>query len=464
MKLWAGRFSKSTDEIVDDFNSSISFDKRLFQQDIQGSISHAQMLAKQGIILQSEAEAIVNGLLQICQEMQEGKVAFTQEHEDIHMLVETLLTQKIGAVGKKLHTGRSRNDQVALDMHMYAKESCEMTMESLKELCKSLLNLAKKHLYDIMPGYTHLQRAQPITLAHYLMAYFQMFARDITRFENALQSADHMPLGAGALAGTTYPLDREFVAQELGFSSITQNSLDSVSDRDYLLDYMSGASICMMHLSRFCEEMILYASTEFSFITLDDAFSTGSSMMPQKKNPDVAELIRGKTGRVYGDLTTLLTVMKGLPLAYNKDMQEDKECFFDARDTLLKCLKVFQGMLNTTTFHTERMQANADKGFTNATDCADYLVKKGIPFRDAHEVVGKLVAHCLMKKKGLLDLELQALQAFSPVFEEDVYEALSLNTCVNMRSVAGGPSPATVLAEIKRQEKRFSIADGDVNE
>ena len=458
MKLWAGRFSKDTDEMVDDFNSSLSFDKRLYEQDIKGSQAHAKMLAKQGIISNEEGEQIVLGLAEILQEIKDGKILFTSEQEDIHMFIESILTERIGNAGKKLHTGRSRNDQVALDMHLYAKKTCDETLEALDAICSLLLALSKKHLMDIMPGYTHLQRAQPITLAHYLMAYYQMFARDKQRFSNVKMACDIMPLGSGALAGTTYPLDREFVANALQMSAITKNSLDAVSDRDYLLDYMSASAICMMHLSRFCEELVLYSSTEFSFVTMDDAFSTGSSIMPQKKNPDVAELIRGKSGRVYGDLIALLTTMKSLPLAYNKDMQEDKECFFDSRDTLIKCLRVFYGMLDTITFNTEQMKNSADKGFANATDCADYLTKKGVPFRDAHEIVGKLVAHCLNENKALLDLPLETLQSFSSAFSSDVYDAISIYTCVHMRNVVGGPAPEK-MNEVIQEEYRKSIKD-----
>ena len=449
MKLWAGRFQKATDHMMDDFHSSISFDHRLYREDIQGSMAHAKMLVKQGIISAEDGEKIQSGLASIRDDMDAGRVAFPPENEDIHMLVESLLTERIGEAGKRLHTGRSRNDQVALDMHMYAKETCLTTIESLKALCELLLNRAESYADSIMPGYTHLQRAQPITLGHYLMAYFQMFARDIVRFQNAYKAADVMVLGSGALAGTTYPLDREYVAEELHFSSISLNSLDGVSDRDFLLDYMSAASVCMMHLSRFCEECVLYSSIEFGFLTMDDGFSTGSSMMPQKKNPDVAELIRGKTGRVYGDLMGLLTVMKGLPLAYNKDMQEDKESFFDARDTLIKCLNIFTAMLETCDFRVENMEKSAGAGFANATDCADYLVRKGIPFRDAHRIVGELVAHCLNENKALLDLTLPELRTFSPAFDEDIYNAISLSTCVAMRNIPGGPAPEQVRASIR---------------
>ncbi len=449
MKLWGGRFQKETSQMMDDFHSSISFDQRLFAQDIRGSMAHARMLCRQGILSAADEQAIQAGLQGILQDMQDGKIDFPPESEDIHMLVESILTERIGDAGKRLHTGRSRNDQVALDMHLYAKETCGETIGALRALEETLLTLAQKHAGDVMPGYTHLQRAQPITLGHHLMAYFEMFRRDIIRVRHAREAADCSPLGSGALAGTTYPLDREFAAAELGLARVSQNSLDGVSDRDFLLDYMSAAAIGMMHLSRFCEEMVLWSSIEFGFVTLDDAFATGSSMMPQKKNPDVAELTRGKTGRVYGDLMALLTVMKGLPLAYNKDMQEDKESFFDARDTWLKCLRIFTEMLRTASFRTGNMHRSANAGFANATDCADYLVRKGVPFRDAPAVVGRLVAHCLEKQCAIDDLPLEELQSFSPAFDRDVYDAISLQSCVNARSLTGGPAPERVLAAVQ---------------
>ena len=448
MKLWGGRFSKSTEGLVDDFHSSISFDQRLAEQDVTGSIAHATMLGEQGIIPQEDAEKIVDGLKGILADVKAGKIAWMVDAEDIHMNVETILTQRIGEAGKRLHTGRSRNDQVALDARMYAKLACEETVQMLEELLRVILSIAQDHLHTIMPGYTHLQKAQPITLAHHMMAYAQMFLRDRTRFRAAYASADVMPLGSGALAGTTYPLNRERVAELLGFRQISQNSLDGVSDRDFILEYLSAASICMMHLSRFCEELILWNTNEFRFVEMDDGFATGSSIMPQKKNPDVAELIRGKTGRVYGDLMALLTTMKGLPLAYNKDMQEDKEAFFDARDTLVKGLTVFTAMLRTVTFREDVMERGASGGFTNATDCADYLVKKGVPFRDAHAVVGRLVAHCLNENKALLDLSLAELQAFHPAFEADVFDDLSMIACVEKRRIPGAPAPDMVQAAI----------------
>ena len=455
MKLWGGRFTKSTDGLVDDFHSSISFDQRLAEQDIAGSIAHATMLGEQGIIPLEDAEKIVEGLKGILADVRARKITWMVDAEDIHMNVETILTQRIGEAGKRLHTGRSRNDQVALDVRMYAKLAAGETIAMLEDLLDAILTIAQDNLHTIMPGYTHLQKAQPITLGHHMMAYAQMFLRDRERFRAAYRAADVMPLGSGALAGTTYPLNRERVAELLGFSRISQNSLDGVSDRDFLLDYLSAASICMMHLSRFCEELILWNTNEFRFVEMDDAFATGSSIMPQKKNPDVAELIRGKTGRVYGDLMGLLTVMKGLPLAYNKDMQEDKEAFFDARDTLVKGLTVFTAMLRTVTFRKDNMEKGASGGFTNATDCADYLVKKGVPFRDAHAVVGRLVAHCLDEGKALLDLTLPELQAFHPAFEQDVFDDLSMLACVEKRRIPGAPAPEMVQRAIDQAREQL---------
>ncbi len=448
MKLWGGRFEKSTDGMVDDFHSSITFDKRLYKQDIEGSIAHATMLGEQGILTPADADAIVAGLKDLLQDIEAGKVDFQLDAEDIHMNVETLLTARIGQAGKRLHTGRSRNDQVALDCRMYVKDVADEAVAHLAELLHALLDAAEAHKADIMPGYTHMQKAQPITLGHHLCAYAEMFRRDIGRFQAAKAAADAMPLGSGALAGTTYPLNRARVAELLGFSQLTRNSLDGVSDRDFVLDYLYACSVTMMHLSRFCEELILWNTNEFQFVEMDDAYATGSSIMPQKKNPDMAELTRGKTGRVYGDLMALLTVMKGLPLAYNKDMQEDKEALFDARDTLIKCLSVFTGMFKTLRFRTDVMRRGASGGFTNATDAADYLVKKGLPFRDAHEVLGKLVLHCIGENKALLDLPLEELRAFSPLFDEDVYTALSMETCVNARRLPGGPAPDMVQQTI----------------
>ena len=455
MKLWGGRFEKKTEGLVDDFHSSITFDKRLYRQDIAGSIAHATMLGEQGILSKEDADAIVEGLRAIEADIAAGRVQFELDAEDIHMNVEKLLIQRIGEAGKRLHTGRSRNDQVALDCRMYVKEAAREAASLMRELCETLLSIASAHTQTIMPGYTHLQRAQPVTLGHHMMAYFQMFTRDMQRMKEVFTHADVMPLGSGALAGTTYPLNRERVSQLLGFSSITANSLDGVSDRDFVCDYLYAASVCMMHLSRFCEELILWNSHEFRFVEMDDAYATGSSIMPQKKNPDVAELIRGKTGRVYGDLTGLLTTLKGLPLAYNKDMQEDKEALFDARDTLVKSLVVFQAMLASCTFREDNMARGAAGGFTNATDAADYLVKKGMPFRDAHAVIGHLVLHCIRENKAILDLTLSELKAFSPLFEQDVFEACSMHACVTQRCVPGGPAPEAVGAAIAQAEARL---------
>ena len=453
MKLWGGRFEKATNGLVDDFHSSIRFDQRLARQDITGSIAHATMLGEQGIIPKADADAIVEGLKSILADVEAGKVEFELDAEDIHMNVEKLLTERIGEAGKRLHTGRSRNDQVALDCRMYVKESAKEAISYQRELCETLLAIAKAHAGSIMPGYTHMQRAQPVTLGHHMMAYFQMFSRDMQRMKEVYQHADVCPLGCGALAGTTYPLNRARTAELLGFSSVALNSLDGVSDRDFVCDYIYAASVCMMHLSRFCEELILWNSHEFKFVEMDDGFATGSSIMPQKKNPDVAELIRGKTGRVYGDLMGLLTTLKGLPLTYNKDMQEDKEGLFDARDTLIKSLMVFTAMLSTCTFRTENMARSAEGGFTNATDAADYLVKKGMAFRDAHAVIGHLVLHCLKENKAILDLSLEELKTFSELFEEDVYEACSMHACVTLRDVTGGPAPGRVQETIAAGER-----------
>ena len=452
-KLWGGRFQKSTDKKVDDFNSSIRFDKRMYAQDIKGSIAHAKMLGKQGIIALEDSEKIVDGLLEVLSDIESGKVEFLIDAEDIHMNVEKLLTDKIGDSGKRLHTGRSRNDQVALDIRMYLMDETAEISQMLKMLMEALVTLAKDHTETIMPGYTHLQKAQPVTFAHHMMAYFEMFKRDFERLEDCRKRTNVLPLGSGALAGTTYPLDREFVCAELGFSSVSLNSLDGVSDRDFAIELASCLSIVMMHLSRFCEELILWSSHEFSFVEMDDAYSTGSSIMPQKKNPDVAELIRGKTGRVYGDLMGLLTMMKGIPLAYNKDMQEDKEQIFDAVDTVKLCIPVFCDMIMTMTVKTDNMLKGAKGGFTNATDVADYLVKKGMPFRDAHEVVGKLVFYSISMDKNLDDLTLDEFKKFSDIIEDDVYDAISMDTCVNERTVIGGPAKTTVEKAIAICEK-----------
>ncbi len=449
-KLWSGRFEKPTNALLDDFQSSISFDCRLLECDIAGSVAHATMLGEQGVIAAEDARRIVEGLQEILREFRAGTLTVDPAAEDVHMFVEALLTERIGEAGKRLHTGRSRNDQVALDVRMYARQACETVRGLLLGLIEALLDLSQEHLHTIMPGYTHLQKAQPVTLAFHLMAYTQMFMRDCARFESAYREADVMPLGSGALAGTTYPLNRERVRELLGFSEVTDNALDGVSDRDFLLSFLSAASICMMHLSRFCEELILWSTNEFGVAVMDDGFATGSSIMPQKKNPDACELTRGKTGRVFGDLMTLLTVMKGLPLAYNKDMQEDKEAFFDAFDTLGKCLPTFTEMLRATVFNKEEMHRSAGLGFTNATDLADYLVGKGVPFRDAHHVSGSLVGRCVRENRALCDLTLEELRAAHPAFDEDVYGAISLESCVERRSLRGGPAPETVSRSVER--------------
>lgn len=452
-KLWGGRFSKPTDKHVDDFNSSIRFDQRMYKQDIRGSIAHAKMLGKQNIIPQEDSDKIVCELKNIMEDIESGKIDFLIDAEDIHMNIEKILTDRIGDAGKRLHTGRSRNDQVALDIKMYIKDEAEQIRQLIIDLEKTILRLSKEHTDTIMPGYTHLQKAQPITFAHHLLAYFEMFKRDISRLDDCVDRMDLCPLGAGALAGTTYPLDREFTAKELGFRGVTLNSLDSVSDRDFAIEIMSVFSILMMHMSRFCEELILWSSNEFSFVEMDDAYSTGSSIMPQKKNPDVAELIRGKTGRVYGDLNTLLVAMKGLPLAYNKDMQEDKEPVFDSIDTVKLCLSVFSAMIDTMKINKDKMHFGAEGGFTNATDAADYLVKKGLPFREAHAVVGKMVAYALDCKKSLNDFTMDEFLACSDIFKDDIYDAISLKTCVNERKVIGGPAEETVKKAIAENEK-----------
>lgn len=447
-KMWGGRFQKRTDTLTDDFNSSIRFDKRLFREDITGSVAHAKMLGKQRIIPQEDADLIVQTLGEILSDIDDGKVTFTVDMEDIHMNVEAILTERIGDVGKKLHTGRSRNDQVATDMRMYVKNICADLKESIRHFANSLLDLAAKNTETIMPGYTHLQRAQPITFAHHLMAYVEMMKRDIKRFEQASDMANSLPLGAGALATTTYPLDRYFVSQELGFGGICLNSLDAVSDRDFCLDFLQAVSVLMMHLSRLSEEIILWCSSEFGFVTLDDAFSTGSSIMPQKKNPDIPELVRGKTGRVYGDLMSLLSTMKSLPLAYNKDMQEDKEPVFDAYDTAEICLTTMTKLIDTLKVNAEPMCKAAAGGFSNATDAADWLVKQGVPFRDAHAIIGKLVFYALEQGKALDELTLDEYQSISSVFDSSIYEAIDLKTCVNQRDIIGGPAVDTVKRAI----------------
>lgn len=447
-KLWAGRFSKQEDERVNDFNSSISFDARMAQQDIQGSIAHATMLGRQGIIEPAEAELIVQGLEGIARDLQTGALAIDPTAEDIHMFVEAELTSRLGDTGKRLHTARSRNDQVALDIRLYLRDQCQEIHALLLRYLDALTDQAAQHLDTVMPGYTHLQRAQPITFAHHLMAYSQMALRDLQRIEQTQARMNVMPLGSGALAGTTYPIDRQLVKTLLAFDAVSANSLDGVSDRDFCIELAGDIALIMMHLSRLSEEIILWCSWEFKFIELDDAFATGSSIMPQKKNPDVTELIRGKAGRVYGDLITLLTMMKGLPLAYNKDMQEDKEAVFDAVDTVKLCLSTLIPLLQTMRVNKENMRAAAAKGFINATDCADYLVKKGMPFRDAYKITGRLVAQCIEKQLTLETLPLADYQAASPVFDEDVYQAIALETCVSERRVEGGPSPEAVQRQI----------------
>ena len=452
MKLWGGRFSKETDELVNELNASISFDQRLYREDIQGSIVHAEMLGAQGIISQEDVRAITEGLEGILADVEAGKIEFTPDNEDIHMNVEALLTARIGDAGKRLHTARSRNDQVALDFRLYVRREIGTVIGQILELEAVLCRRARECRSAVMPGYTHLQRAQPISFAQHLLAYGAMFRRDVTRLEDCRRRLNECPLGSGALAGTTYPIDRFRTAAGLGFDGPMGNSLDGVADRDYALELLSALSILMTHLSRFAEEVILWCSWEFKFVELDDAYATGSSIMPQKKNPDVAELVRGKTGRVYGDLMGLLTVMKGLPLAYNKDMQEDKEPVFDALDTAEMCLPVFAGMIDTMTILPENMRKAAGRGFINATDCADYLTKKGMPFRDAYTAAGQLVASCAVQGKTLEELTLEELRAVSPLFGEDVYEALKLENCMALRSSFGGPAAAETTRQIEEIE------------
>ena len=439
MKLWGGRFTKETNKLVHNFNASLSFDQKFYKQDIQGSIAHVTMLAKQGIIEESDKVAIINGLNSILTDIENGHLEFTPEHEDIHSFVEAHLIERIGDPGKKLHTGRSRNDQVALDMKLYVRDEVVELDSLLKTLLLSIMKVMEENTETFMPGFTHLQKAQPVTLAHHFGAYFEMFKRDRSRLTDIYGRMNYCPLGAGALAGTTYPLDREYTASLLNFDGPTLNSMDSVSDRDYVIELMSALSTIMMHLSRFCEEIIIWNSNEYRFVNIDDSYSTGSSIMPQKKNPDIAELIRGKTGRVYGALTSILTTMKGIPLAYNKDMQEDKEFAFDAIDTTKGCIALFTGMIDTMTFNKKVMESSAKNGFTNATDAADYLVNHGVPFRDAHGIVGQLVLFCEGKGISLDDMTLDEFKAISPVFEEDIYDAISLKTCVDKRLTIGAP-------------------------
>ena len=440
-QLWGGRFTKETKDEVFRFNESLSFDKRLFVQDIEGSIAHVVMMEKQDILTLEEKDSIVKGLTQIKEEVLNGTLKFEGGYEDVHSFAEAKLIERIGEAGKKMHTGRSRNDQVALDMRLYVREQVVIVDEELKALLEVLLRIMEENTETYMPGFTHLQKAQPITLAHHFGAYFEMFKRDRSRMHDIYQRMNYCPLGSGALAGTTYPLDREYVASMLGFEGPTLNSMDSVSDRDYCIEFLAALATVMMHLSRFCEEVIIWNSNEYGFVEMDDAYSTGSSIMPQKKNPDIAELVRGKTGRVYGALMSMLTTMKGIPLAYNKDMQEDKEMTFDAIDTVKDCILLFTGMVDTMRFNKKNMEESAKLGFTNATDAADYLVKKGMPFRDAHSVIGRLVLFCIEKNCAIDDLSLEDLQSISDVFEADIYDAISLKTCVEKRLTTGAPGP-----------------------
>ncbi|MBQ2319944.1 MAG: argininosuccinate lyase [Lachnospiraceae bacterium] len=453
MKLWGGRFTKQTNQLVHNFNASLSFDQKFYEEDITGSIAHVTMLAEQGILSSEDKEAIISGLKGIMEDITSGALEIDEEHEDIHSFVEAHLIERIGDAGKRLHTGRSRNDQVALDMKLYTRKEILEMDSLLKNLLESILKIMKENLDTIMPGFTHLQKAQPITLAHHMGAYFEMFKRDRDRLHDTYERMNFCPLGSGALAGTTYPLNRARTAELLGFTGPTLNSMDSVSDRDYLIEFSSAMSIIMMHLSRFCEEIIIWNTNEYQFIEIDDSYSTGSSIMPQKKNPDIAELVRGKTGRVYGTLISLLTTMKGLSLAYNKDMQEDKELVFDAIDTTKGCILLFNGMLDTITFKKDNMRASAEGGFTNATDAADYLVNHGVPFRDAHGIIGQLVLFCIDNNKSLGEMTLDEYKAISPVFEEDIYDAISMETCVEKRNTIGAPGQKAMQEVINIYEK-----------
>ena len=453
-QLWGGRFTKETDKLVYNFNASLSFDSKLYKQDITGSMAHASMLAKQGIIEEQEKEKILEGLKSILEDIENKKLEFTEEYEDIHSFVEAILIDRCGDVGKKLHTGRSRNDQVALDMKMYVRDEIGEIDLLLKELLTSIYKIMSENVHTYMPGFTHLQKAQPVTLAHHFGAYFEMFKRDRSRLADAKKRLNLCPLGSGALAGTTYPLDRAYTAEVLGFDGPTLNSMDSVADRDYLIETLSALSTVMMHLSRFCEEIIMWNSNEYRFVEIDDGYSTGSSIMPQKKNPDIAELVRGKTGRVYGALMSILTTMKGIPLAYNKDMQEDKEFTFDAIDTVKGCIALFNGMISTMVFNKDNMEKSAKNGFTNATDAADYLVNNGVPFRDAHGIVGRLVLHCIDKGISLDEMSLEEYQEISPVFKEDIYEAISMKNCVEKRNTIGAPG-AEVMTEVLALHKKY---------
>ena len=452
-QLWGGRFTKETDQLVYNFNASISFDQKFYKQDILGSMAHVAMLGKQGILTGEESKKIIACLKEIQEDVENGKLEITSEYEDIHSFVEANLIDRLGDTGKKLHTGRSRNDQVALDMRLYTRQQVLETDQLLKELLQVLHRIMKENTQTIMPGFTHLQKAQPITLAHHMGAYFEMFKRDRSRMHDIYERMNYCPLGSGALAGTTYPLDREYSAELLGFYGPTLNSMDGVSDRDYLIEYLSAMATIMMHLSRFSEEIIIWNSNEYKFVEIDDAYSTGSSIMPQKKNPDIAELVRGKTGRVYGALMSLLTTMKGIPLAYNKDMQEDKELSFDAFDTVNNCIHLFTGMIATIKFNKEVMEKSAMNGFTNATDAADYLVKKGMPFRDAHAVIGRLVLYCIENNKAIHELKLLELKSICDMFDMDVYDEISLETCVEKRITTGGPSRMAITNEIAKNDE-----------
>lgn len=456
MKLWGGRFTKEENQLVHNFNESLSFDRKFYRQDIKGSIAHVTMLAKQGIVSEEDREAIIGGLKGILEDIESGKLEFTKEHEDIHSFVEANLISRIGEAGKRLHTGRSRNDQVALDMKLYCRDEIVEIDGLVKNLLEELLKIMEENLETYMPGFTHLQKAQPVTLAHHVGAYFEMFMRDRQRLHDIYERMNYCPLGAGALAGTTYPLDRACTADLLGFYGPTLNSMDSVSDRDYIIELLSALSTIAMHLSRFSEEIIIWNSNEYRFVEIDDAYSTGSSIMPQKKNPDIAELVRGKTGRVYGALVSILTTMKGIPLAYNKDMQEDKELTFDAIDTVKGCLALFTGMISTISFRKDVMEASAKNGFTNATDAADYLVNHGVPFRDAHGIVGQLVLYCIEKDIALDDMTLEEFQAISPVFEADIYQAISMKTCVEKRMTIGAPGPEAMRQVVEMCRKRLN--------
>ena len=457
-QLWGGRFTKETDQLVYNFNASITFDQKFYKQDMEGSIAHAKMLAKQGILTEQEKDDLVQTLQDLIEEVSSGKLEISTEYEDIHSFVEAQLIKRLGDTGKKIHTGRSRNDQVALDMRLYTRNEVVETDELLKDLLETILKIMEENTETIMPGFTHLQKAQPITLAHHMGAYFEMFKRDRLRLQDIYKRMNYCPLGSGALAGTTYPLDRAYTAELLDFNGPTLNSMDSVADRDYVIELLSAMSTIMMHLSRFCEEIIIWNSNEYRFVEIDDAYSTGSSIMPQKKNPDIAELVRGKTGRVYGALISILTTMKGIPLAYNKDMQEDKELTFDAIDTVKGCIALFTGMLRTLKFNDDVMKTSAMRGFTNATDAADYLVNHGVPFRDAHGIIGRLVLYCIEQNKAIDELSLEELQAISPVFEQDIFDAVSLETCVNKRMTIGAPGPDAMKEVIRINKEYLSLS------